>query len=416
MTGPLVESPDRMAAFIVALLTCLVLALPAGAQDPEPGTRAELLSRLREEKAQNLQPPRPKGIERALLYLEEHRILERLTIADGWYPRIGGLTTGGGFAGGAGYRKHLFGDHLFLNGSAAISTKAYKQAIGHISYPTIWNNRIEIGSNVRWQDYPQEDFFGIGNFSSEENRTNYALESTDISGYAALRPLRWLRIGGEVGHFAPEIGRGTDPRFPSTEERFTDLQAPGLAEQPDFLYKTLFVEIDYRDQPGNPRSGGLWRAKYGAWDDRGNDMFDFGRLDAEAAHFFPIFDKKRVFALRLGVSYVNNNPGNRVPFYFLPYIGGSDTVRGFKEFRFRDENVIFLNAEYRWEAFSGLDMALFFDAGEVREDWEDIDFNDAKTSYGIGFRFNTFRSVFMRLDIGTGGEGTQIFFKFGPAF
>jgi hypothetical protein len=76
-----------------------------------------------------------------------------------------------------------------------------------------------------------------------------------------------------------------------------------------------------------------------------------------------------------------------------------------------------MNAEYRWEAFAGLDMALFFDAGEVRPDWEQIDLQELKTSYGVGFRFNTFRSVFMRLDIGAGGgEGTQIFFKFGPAF
>ncbi len=118
----------------------------------------------------------------------------------------------------------------------------------------------------------------------------------------------------------------------------------------------------------------------------------------------------------MGVSFVNNEPGDRVPFYFMPYIGGSDTVRGFKEFRFRDENVIFMNAEYRWEAFSGLDMALFFDIGEVSNRWESIDLRDAKKSYGVGFRFNNFKSVFMRFDVSVGGEGTQIFFKFGPAF
>jgi hypothetical protein len=53
----------------------------------------------------------------------------------------------------------------------------------------------------------------------------------------------------------------------------------------------------------------------------------------------------------------------------------------------------------------------------VRQDWQNIDLQELKTSYGVGFRFNTFKSVFMRLDIGAGGgEGTQIFFKFGPAF
>ena len=405
-----------MTRYALVALACGILVAPASAQEPEAASREELLAKIREQKAQNLQPYKPKGMEKALLYIEEHRILERLTIADGWYPRIGGLTTGGGFAGGAGYRKHLFDDQLFLNASAAISTKAYKQVVAHASYPRLWDGRLEVGGNFRWNDFPQEDFFGIGSDSPRDRRTNYALESTDVSGVLALKPFRWLRFGGEVGYFSPTLGPGTDPRFPSTELLFTEAEAPGLLEQPTFLYKNLFAEVDYRDQPGNPRSGGLWRARYGAWNDREMNQFDFGRFDGEIAHFFPIFDKKRVFAVRVAVSYVNNDPDSRVPFYFLPYIGGSDTLRGFKEFRFRDENVVFLNAEYRWEAFAGLDMALFFDAGEVRANWEDIDFNDAKTSYGIGFRFNTYKSVFMRLDLGFGGEGTQIFFKFGPAF
>ena len=395
----------------------LLFATAAQAQDPDAATRAELLAKMREQKAKALQPYEPKGIEKALLYIEDKRIIERLTIADGWYPRIGGLTTGGGFAGGVGYRKHLFDDELFVNTSVAISTKAYKEVVAQVSYPALWQDRVEIGSNFRWRDFPQEDFFGIGADSRIDTRTNYAIETTDINGRIALRPLRWVRVGAEVGLLDPTIGTGTDPLVPSTDLVFSDVQAPGLLDQPTFLYKNLFVEIDYRDQPGNARSGGLWRVIYGAWNDRNLNEFDFGRFDAEAAHFIPIFDKKRVFVLRAVVSYVNNDPGNRVPFYFLPYIGGSESVRSFREFRFRDENAFFFNIEYRWEAFSGLDMALFYDKGKVAEDWEDIDFTGLRTAYGVGFRFNTYKSVFLRLDIASGGgEGTRMFFKFGPAF
>src|SRR5688572_856078 len=372
---------------MVRLLLCSVFALglatAVSAQEPAPATRAELLEEIRQQKAKSLQPAKPKGMEQALLYIEKHRILDRLSIADGWYPRIGGLTTGGGFAGGIGYRKHLFEDQLFLNTSMAISTKAYKEVIADVSLPSLFGGWLEIGGGGNWRDFPQEDFFGIGGDSLAANRTNYALESTGVNGRVALRPARWLRVGTEIGYVSPTIGPGTDPRFPSLETLFTDADAPGLAEQPSFVYKNMFVQVDYRDQPGNPRSGGLWQATYGAWNENELNQYDFGRFDAEAAHFFPIFDKKRVFALRARVSYVNNDPGNRVPFYFLPYVGGSDTIRGFKEFRFRDENVIFMNVEYRWEAFSGLDMALFFDAGEARPDWEDIDLQELKTSYGI---------------------------------
>jgi len=40
-----------------------------------------------------------------------------------------------------------------------------------------------------------------------------------------------------------------------------------------------------------------------------------------------------------------------------------------------------------------------------------------KNAYGIGFRFNTYKTVFLRFDIGLGGdEGTKYFLKMSKAF
>jgi hypothetical protein len=47
----------------------------------------------------------------------------------------------------------------------------------------------------------------------------------------------------------------------------------------------------------------------------------------------------------------------------------------------------------------------------------DLDFGELKHAYGIGFRFNTAKSVLYRIDIGTGaGEGFHYFFKFSNVF
>jgi outer membrane protein assembly factor BamA len=410
-------------AAALAAALALLYAGPARAQaNATPAaapadSRAELLAKIREQKAQALEPYKPTGVEKALLYMEDNRILERLSVADGWYPRFGGLATGSGFAGGVGFRNHMLHDTMFFNVGGSISTKAYKALDAELDYPRLFDDRLIVSSSVRWRDFPQEDFFGIGSDSTLTTRTNYRYKGTDLSTRIEVNVPAWLRFGGDIGLLWPKISPGTDTRMPSIEQIFTDAEAPGLLEQPSFLYKSVFVQVDYRDQPGNARSGGLWRATYGMWNDRQFNRYDVGRFDAEIAHFFPIFDKKRVIALHLGAAFVNNDPGERVPFYFLPYIGGSDTVRGFREFRFRDENAAYVNAEYRWEAFSGLDMALFVDAGKVARNWEDINLSDLETSYGVGFRFNTYKSVFLRLDVGTGGgEGTRIFFKFGPAF
>ena len=49
----------------------------------------------------------------------------------------------------------------------------------------------------------------------------------------------------------------------------------------------------------------------------------------------------------------------------MPTLGGNDTLRGFRNYRFRGPHALLLQAEYRWELWSGLDGALFYDAGKV---------------------------------------------------
>ena len=82
-----------------------------------------------------------------------------------------------------------------------------------------------------------------------------------------------------------------------------------------------------------------------------------------------------------------------MPFYFKPTLGGSTSHRGFNDFRFRDDAVVYLNAEYRWEAFSGLDMALFSDWGNVASNVGQIKLYEVENAYGIGFRFNSHKAV-----------------------
>jgi hypothetical protein len=75
-----------------------------------------------------------------------------------------------------------------------------------------------------------------------------------------------------------------------------------------------------------------------------------------------------------------------------------------------------LNAEYRYEVFSGLDMAVFGDAGKVFRSKRDWNFSDLEASYGIGMRFNARNAVFLRIDAGFSHEGFQVWIKFNNVF
>ena len=357
--------------------------------------------------------------DKAKEWAERTQIVERLAgEVDGWYPRLGGMTRGSGFALGPGYRKHVLGDRLLVDLSGGLSTKFYKAVDAKVRWLQAWDQRVELWTNYRYEDFPQEDFFGLGFASSLDTRTSYDFDSSDINTLAVVKPTTWSRLGVEIGYMSPEVGPGTDDAYPSIEELFTEAEAPGLLAQPNYLHGRLVAEIDYRDQRGNPRSGGYYTASFGMFDDRDLDEYDFRRLDGTAIQYVPITPARdHVVSGRVGFSYVNNEPGGRVPFYFLAYVGGTDTIRSYREFRFKDENALWMNLEYKWTPIKYLSLALFADAGEVRPDWEDIDLNGLKTGYGFGFRVHTEKQTFARFDFGTGGgEGWQVFMKLGPSF
>ena len=337
---------------------------------------------------------------------------------DGWYPRLGGVTRGSGFAGGPGIRGPILGGALYLDLSAAVSIKKYMAFDARARWLQTLDKRVELWTDFRYEDFPQEDFFGIGMASTPEARTSYDFDSADVRVRVVMRPARWARITGAIGYVRPDVGSGTDDQYPSIEERFTDIDAPGLVDQPNFLHSTIAGEIDYRDTGGNTSSGGFYRASYGEWNDVTLNQFDFRRFDARLAQFVPIVpNRMHVISGSVGVSYVNNAIGHRVPFYYLAYVGGMDTIRSFREFRFKDENALWLSAEYRWRPMPSLSLSLFGDAGETRANWEDVDLRDMRTGYGFGVGFHSSSQTIARVDMGTGGgEGWQIFFKITPTF
>ena len=124
---------------------------------------------------------------------------------------------------------------------------------------------------------------------------------------------------------------------------------------------------------------------------------------------------RRSFSL----SYTNNAPGSRVPFYLLPFAGGGDTLRAFREFRFRDENAGVFNLEFRHLVHPMVHLAAFVDAGKVAHDWQDINpTHPGRRPMESESELGSMEvDLFFRLDAATGGhEGARAFVKFSPVF
>ena len=87
---------------------------------------------------------------------------------------------------------------------------------------------------------PEEDFYGLGADSREADRVSFLFDRRDVEGRAIVKPGGGLQAGIRVGRVATSVGAGRDSRFPSIEERFSDVDAPGLAQQPDFSIQGSF--------------------------------------------------------------------------------------------------------------------------------------------------------------------------------
>jgi outer membrane protein assembly factor BamA len=177
------------------------------------------------------------------------------------------------------------------------------------------------------------------------------------------------------------------------------------------------VEANTRQPPLNPRRGGRYRLSYGYYNDRTENRFSFARIEADAQHYFPMLNERRVIALHALASLSEADAGQEVPFYMQRTLGGPDDLRGFERYRFRDTNLVLLQAEYRFEVFTAVDAAIFFDAGSVAPRREDLRLDDLETDYGIGFRFGSDSGVFARIEGAFGGrEGARLVLRWGNVF
>lgn len=383
-------------------------------------TREGTLALQRADKSRELKAYEPGKLERALLWFENADPIRKVTPHDGFYLQYGfrWKPVGAGVGLGAGWRHDLFNRNARVILGGGISTRNYQMLQADFSFPYLAQNRVELGVHAAYRHNPQEDFWGLGVDSSTDDRVSYLVDYTDFEGRAIVRPVAWLEAGTRFGRLDGSVGRGTDKRFPTIQDRFSDATAPGLSQQPDFGFGEAFATIDYRDQQDNARDGGLYSLSWREYSDLDFDRYSFRAVDLVLQQFFPIFDKKRVFAVQARLQSAIADERNRqiVPFYFKPTLGGSNSHRGFNDYRFRDDAVVNVNVEYRWEAFSGLDMALFSDWGTVASEVGALKLSKIRNAYGIGFRFNTYKAVLFRIDVGFGGEGIQTFFKFSKAF
>ena len=187
----------------------------AGAQTDTPPTRADALHAERAAKAQALAPHHPNALESGLNFFEDRAvfILDR----EGFYPKLGSITVGSGFAYGLGFRdRDLLNNYGAVDMWVAGSTRGYFAAEGRVRFPELAHKRLLVEGWAGRRDYAGEYFYGLGTDSQRADQSDYGLRTTVFGGSAGVRPFTKLIVGGSLEYLHPSVGRGNDEACPTS--------------------------------------------------------------------------------------------------------------------------------------------------------------------------------------------------------
>jgi outer membrane protein assembly factor BamA len=384
--------------------------LAAQSSDPDPATRAGQIQNQRIEHLRDSEPEEPSKIAE---YISKAADLTRHVPLE---LSAGGLGPGAGFALSSRFEWRTPRDQARFSAWGMVLLHAFYSAGTGVELPNLTTNGLSVALEASHSDAPQLEYYGPGPNSSIHNQTNYRREDTLFDLRARTHVGRHFTPACRLGELLLNVGPGTNGSLPTTQSVFGPAEAPGIDVQSDFLIGECSAELDFRDFPGTPHRGTYAAGSFARYDAQDDNHFSFNRLSAAGEQFFPFLNEKRVIALRALTELTFHSSSQVVPFYLQSTLGSDTDLRGFRRYRFYDENLLSMNAEYRWEIGSGIDMAIFADAGRVFHRPADIGFSGMRTSEGFGLRFKNQQTVFARLDIGFSEEGVQIWFKFAKPF
>jgi len=260
-------------------------------------------------------------------------------------------------------------------------------------------------ADMKFLRFPDK-FFGIGNTNPESMEEDFTADTFAVS-------LSFLK------KVAPNTNIGLDFDYSSMDiseyeagKQLAGGDIPG-GQGCRLSGLGLQVDVDSRDNIFFPTRG-VWfklSAQFNSPVIGSECEFQTYRLDVRK--YFSLFST-HVLAVQ---SLVQGQYGD-VRFHKLSRLGGQYVMRGYFDGRFRDKNLLALQAEYRLPLFRRLGAAGFVGLGEVAPVFRDFCLESVKLAMGLGlrYRFNKEENMYLRFDVGFGKDSSGFYFSVFEAF
>lgn len=137
----------------------------------------------------------------------------------------------------------------------------------------------------------------------------------------------------------------------------------------------------------------------------------FSSTDITASHYFEAW-RDAIIAVNLHGLFTYGN----TPWSMLAKVGGSHTMRGYYEGRYRDKNAIDVTLELRQHIWRRNSAVIWVGAGSVFSKFSELQARKILPNFGIGYRWEFKKNVNVRLDFGIGKGEKGIVFNINEAF
>lgn len=174
----------------------------------------------------------------------------------------------------------------------------------------------------------------------------------------------------------------------------------------------LVTVYDNRDNIFYPSKGFFGELVLYRDDKLTGSSFNYTRIALDITKYFSY--KDNILALNAYSIYSDAD----LPFFQMGILGGMKKMRGFYEGRYRDNNLLVFQAEYRRHLFWQLGFTIFADAGQVAKRYDAFNDKNWRFTYGGGLRLmlDKAQKINLRMDIGVGDKKVLPYFTIGEAF
>ncbi len=282
-----------------------------------------------------------------------------------------------------------------------------KQVLIYFPYQLYFHNQLYYSyGEIGYYRYVYK-FFGIGNKVAPDFVENYSVNFPRIRinflklvRHDLYVGLRYWFEDYRITELAPE-GMLADHTITGSDGGITS--GPGLVAIYDTRDNVFFPQQGIYAEAFVQKNGNI----------TGSD-FRYTTYSLDASKYIFLNHPKHLVAINGYAVFMAGNP----PFNQLAMLGGPKKMRGYFEGRYRERNLVLLQAEYRAPLFWRIGLAGFVSYGSVSHSLASFQLKDFRYTLGGGLRFllDKEKKINIRLDAGFGKNTSGYYLTIGEAF